>query len=236
MKYEKGSFVLVPNKQALKKLTLGARAVFVEICDFADDNGRCFPSRSKIAENIIMSTDSVDRFIAELLEAGFIEKSGRVRPDGSRTSNEYQILLVGSRTDTQGASRTHSEAELYPVLTQPITSEIGISQEYRIAKDEPEGRKKKNPDSRAYPNAKAVFRLFGKAPTHKYPLHWVGNVSQMKAAQNLYNEHGLEEIASLLKWYEKHKPKDFPWDVSTPWDLEAKWMKLDAYFDKLNKS
>lgn len=128
MRYEKGSFITVPNKTQLKSLSLGARAVFVEFCDMADSSGCCFPSRSTLADRIGMSTDSVDRFIEELLKCGFITKTRRKGENNSYTSNLYQIMILDeevaapmplpSRTDTATPSRTHAELTV-SIVTKP---------------------------------------------------------------------------------------------------------------------
>lgn len=94
MKYPKGTFITVPNKQAMRSLSLGARAVFTEICDMADKNGLCFPSRNTLAKRILKTESTVDRYIAELVQNGFLKKTNRKSKDGVYTSNIYQIKTV----------------------------------------------------------------------------------------------------------------------------------------------
>jgi len=127
MKYQKGSFVILPNRYALRTLSTGALSIYVHLCDFSDSNGLCWPSRSTLSNRIDMHPNSVDRYINELIEKGLISKSGRVRHDGSRSTNEYQLCLVpsppivrGITTHSEGPLTTHSEAELYPLLTNSI--------------------------------------------------------------------------------------------------------------------
>lgn len=118
MKYEKGSFVVIPNKHQLRELSLGARAVFFELCDMCDDIGTCFPSRKLLSERIRMSEDSVDRFIKELVDAGLISKVSRHRTDGSPNSNLYQLLLLPPRTDTQRGGGTGAALTVPTLITQ----------------------------------------------------------------------------------------------------------------------
>lgn len=224
MKYEKGSFIIVPNKEALRLLSVGARAVFLEICDFADERGRCFPARQTLAERILMHPNSVDRFIEELEEAGLIEKSGRVRADGSRTSNEYQILVRGITTHSEGPLTTHSEAELYPVLTQPTISEAGASRV--VIEDVSETETKKEKRDTSYLQ---VFELFG----NPYPLAWKANRTQIQAAKNLLAERGITDIEEALSWYNKHKEDPYCPVVNTPYDLDSKWAKLEAHYERI---
>lgn len=213
MKYEKGSFITIPNKYALRKLTLGARAVFLEVCDFADADGMCFPSRSLIAKNIQMSTDSVDRFIGELVENGLLEKSGRVRKDGSRTTNEYQILLVGSRTDAEGGSRTHPEAELYPVLTQ-TTIPRADARPLEIVETFEESESKR--PRLAKPKQKAYDELIAWSERERgFPFLKTARLKQYTAFR-IAGENGIPHTALVERWEEMSgdkfwKEKGFDW-------------------------
>lgn len=137
MRYEKGNFVVLPNLDALREVSVGARAVFIEICAFSDEYGCCFPSRKTIAENIQMHSNSVDRYISELAQKKIIKKSGRTRKDGSKTTNEYQILVVPLTTHGEGGITTHGEAELYPVLTIPTVTDEATLRGYEVSEDKP---------------------------------------------------------------------------------------------------
>lgn len=95
----------------------------------------------------------------------------------------------------------------------------------RVEKDTEDGKVKK--DTRKYPNAKQVFHLWG-----KYPAHWVNNATQLRAAENLYAEQGLEDIASALKYIKAHQDEEFFPQITSPWELDTKWDKLEAYFKK----
>lgn len=93
MKYEKGSFLIVPNKNALKGLKSSCQLVFLWICNYADERGLCFPSRSTLASNCGFDIKTVDRSIKILEEKGFITKGTRKSED-VHLSNIYQINLI----------------------------------------------------------------------------------------------------------------------------------------------
>lgn len=80
-----------------------------------------------------------------------------------------------------------------------------------------------------YPNAHKVFEKFGV----KYPKNWKLNKTQLIAAENLFEERGLEEIEEALKWYENHKYDEFCPQVGSPYDLDSKWAKLETFIEKL---
>lgn len=217
MRYEKGAFIIVPNKHKLRELSLGARAIFTEICDFADDSGRCFPSRKLLAARILMHENSVDRFIEELVEKGILEKSGRVRNDGSRTTNEYQILVVPLTTHSEGPLTTHSEAELYPVLTQTSGDKLRIESD---PSKEEESRPRSKPK---YPHAKEVFAWFPRSEKS-----WELNVTELKHAE-LLHERGEERVKKALAFVKNHKDDEYFPKITKPSDLERKWNDLAAY-------
>jgi len=225
MKYEKGAFVTLPNIEALRKLSLGARVVFTEICVYADERGQCFPKRKLLADNIQMSMDSVDRFIVELETAGLLTKTKRNREDGSLTSNLYQIMVLplGSRTHAPTPSRTHATAELNPLRTKPTVTET--SSEYKIVSSLEEEEKRKTPPK--YPNAPAVLKLF--KIIGNVPANWKINTAQLKACENLFKERGLEKIESALEFYSETKEVEFCPQITTPFDLDSKWTKLGQF-------
>lgn len=107
MKYEKGSFVLVPNKGYLPGLEPHIQCVYMWICHFSDESGMCFPSRSTLATFAGCSVKSVDRALEKLCDDGLIVKT--VRKDGDRNfSNLYQIMVLedGQVYDGGGVSQS----------------------------------------------------------------------------------------------------------------------------------
>lgn len=122
MKYQKGSFILAPNKHVLDGQSPIVQTVFFWVCSYANDAGQCWPSRSTLASNAGCSVDSVDNAIKKLIELGLLEKT--TRTDGeSKIPNLYQIRLVaddigeGSRYGGLGVADDIG-IELNPVLTK----------------------------------------------------------------------------------------------------------------------
>lgn len=93
MKYEKGSFLVVPNKKTLQGLDVHAQVVYLWLCDFADENGECFPSRSTLAEKGNISLSSVDKALSILEKSELIVKFKRFH-EQAPTSNMYQLKIV----------------------------------------------------------------------------------------------------------------------------------------------
>ena len=93
MKYEKGTFVTVPNREFLKGLTPLTQTLFFWICNYADENGQCFPSRTTLAKNMGSSIKTVDRHLKKLEEVGLVVTTERFEK-GEKITNLYQIMIL----------------------------------------------------------------------------------------------------------------------------------------------
>lgn len=136
MRYRKGSFTIVPNKEALRGVDTYAQTLFIWICSYADDDGICYPSIKRLAEDCATSRSTIKKKIKVLEDIGLIRKSERKREDEDvNMTNLYQIILSetvgrdmagvgrqmtegGSSDDRGGGSsddhRTQSNIELNP--------------------------------------------------------------------------------------------------------------------------
>lgn len=97
MRYDKGTFVVVPNLNILSGQAPELQVLFFWICAHADENGQCFPTRKKLGKlGGIKSERTIDKYIEALVDIGIITKENR-RKAGTKenTSNMYQINIVG---------------------------------------------------------------------------------------------------------------------------------------------
>lgn len=95
MKYKKGTFTIVPLLDKLQGLPPEAQTIFMRICQYADDNGQCYPSRSRLAKQSgIRTVKTVDKYIDMLCSAGILQKTVR-KKEGTKQNetNLYQIVL-----------------------------------------------------------------------------------------------------------------------------------------------
>ena len=99
MKYEKGNFILVPNKSELKKLDAQSQVLFMWLCSFTDEKGQCYPSVSRLAECCGLSRKTIIERVKILIDKGFLTKSHRF-VENSQQTNLYQIHLLPSVADT----------------------------------------------------------------------------------------------------------------------------------------
>lgn len=228
MKYRKGEFVIVPNTQELDKVSATAQALFVWICVYADNDGICFPSRSKLASNLNCSVSTVDTYIKELVDCGFITKTNRKR-DNEKITNLYQIVLRGSVKSTLGSVKNSPRGSVKSthrtISNRTISTQLGersSQEEIRVVSDVEEKPKKVD---KKYVQ---VFECFNQ----NWPRNWQINKTQRLSAENLLKERGLEQIKKALEFYDEAKDEPFCPVVVTPYDLDSKWKKLNNFKKK----
>lgn len=84
--------------EAMKaNISLQAKAVFAYLCSITGSKEYCFPSQSKIAKDLNISTATVKRYIKELIDVELIEKEKLYKD--SRQNNKYYICIIDRVTD-----------------------------------------------------------------------------------------------------------------------------------------
>lgn len=70
------------------------KAVLIVLCNYADQDGYCWPSQETIASDTELTDRSIRTALAALEEEGFIERSARPRrPDSTRQSDMIRIVF-----------------------------------------------------------------------------------------------------------------------------------------------
>lgn len=69
-----------------------AITVYMYLKERADKNNQCFPAMSTIAEELNLSRRTVQRAVADLINAGYLKTEQRWRAKGGRSSLLYTIL------------------------------------------------------------------------------------------------------------------------------------------------
>ena len=84
-----------------------AVSIYCYLANRADKNGECFPSVSRIAEDLSISKSTVFRAFNELEESGSLERFPRYHPQGGRRSSLYRIkgeITKTNRSKKRGGS------------------------------------------------------------------------------------------------------------------------------------
>lgn len=71
-----------------------AKAIYQYLAYRSNKAHKCFPALKTIARECSMSVSTVQRGLRELLEGGFIRKKHNYRPNGSQTSNIYELVVA----------------------------------------------------------------------------------------------------------------------------------------------
>lgn len=80
------------------------------LANFADEHGKCWPSQARLAEIVECSVDTIQRQLAKLEADGFLTRQKRVREDGGRASNVYQLALKKEAASTPRRRMRHTPA------------------------------------------------------------------------------------------------------------------------------
>lgn len=89
-------------------------------------------------------------------------------------------------------------------------------------------KEEKKPQTRKYPNAPAVRKVFQEI-LGKNPLDWNKNTTVLQACENLYTERGIEKIRNALEFYVENRDKEFCPVIDSPIDLDRKYTKLSRF-------
>lgn len=85
-----GTFSVLPARLVKDPaLKAASKAVAAVLGCYADEDGYCWPARATIATHLGVSIDTVDRALAQLVDAGYLEKLARSTREGDRDSNGY---------------------------------------------------------------------------------------------------------------------------------------------------
>lgn len=82
-----------------------AVSVYCYLANRADDNGECYPSVRRIAEDLSIDKSTVFRALNELEENGLLERFPRHHAQGGRSSSLYRIkgeIVKASRAEKRG--------------------------------------------------------------------------------------------------------------------------------------
>ena len=73
------------------------KVVALALADEANDNGISYPSQQLLARKCRLSPRRLRDHLQALEDEGYLERERRSRPNGSRTSDVYRLILDGGR-------------------------------------------------------------------------------------------------------------------------------------------
>lgn len=221
MLYEKGTFVIVPNKNYLKGQKPIVLAVFFWLCSFSDEYGECFPSRQRLADDCCVTVKTIDGALKKLEELCLIQKIKRKKKEGDYQSNLYQIICLNSfdtvredegvvekttlpsvKNDTRGSVKND-------ILTIPNTNYNHLTHSNAIA-------------LQGIPLVIEEFTKVNQACKDFY-----GNTTQRRYTEKLITTYGQEIVLKVVKMLPQFNAKFYN-KATTPKELWDKWAKISA--------
>lgn len=136
-----------------------------------------------------------------------------------------KIRLKIREIEKTGVGMQALPSSAFAFASSSALSSIGEA-ELRIETITEEEKKPKTPPK--YPHSKEVFGLWG-----AYPRNWVANKTQLTAAENLFEERGIEDIKEALDFYRTHQKDKYCPEIDSPFDLDTKWVKLEAFLERI---
>lgn len=228
MKYAKGTFITVPNKHIIRGLSGNQQALFMWLCSYADEVGVCFPSRSTLAKDIGVTTQTLDKHLKKLCEVGLITKAERFY-NSRQSSNEYQIQLknphsihrgkvfntaggkkVSNQRGKKVVHRTQSKKELNPKNSITSPSDVATVQVNEVIKS----------FSAVNPSIEAII-------SHK---------AQREATERLIVQYGVEGVLAFIPLIQKANTRKYAPSITTPYELELKLGSLLVWLEKEKNS
>jgi hypothetical protein len=218
-KYEKGTFSIVPNMTAIRYMSAGTVAVYVTLCKFADDRGKCFPGANTITEWSGVGRRQVFNALNALEELGVI-----TRLSGSEgKSNQYQIELVDEialvQKRTLGSAKTDTGSS---AKTDTLTIPIELNKELYIAKDKP-----------LQENSKEISEIIKEFESvDQKNSTYYGNKTQRAAAKFLLDTYGIDMVVRVIRSLKITNSMEYFPVITTPCQLKDKWTTLEARAQK----
>lgn len=202
MKYEKGTFSITPNKEVMRGKPPELQTIHFWLCERADENGICYPSRPKIAEDTgIKSLRTVDKYIQMLIDMEILVKTKRRKVgDVTNKSNLYQITVQS--VPDQGANNDTYQRAPDDTITIPTINNTHLT----LLSDVPSEQRdliKELPlkfGKTAYLRLGKVYRdLWFSKYTTEYTVVSFGRLN--KVFKTLLTTYSEMQIASLMYMY-----------------------------------
>jgi len=112
-------FSLIPA-QAVCDNRLNSRAlqVLALLGTYTDKNGWCFPSQSRLADQLGCSRPTINRALNLLVSIGYVQQQHQYSNDGSQTASKYRVLLDTEHGKSPELELDPCNKNEHPLFTQ----------------------------------------------------------------------------------------------------------------------
>jgi len=225
-KYEKGTFITVPNKHVLSTLDAQSQVLFVWICAYADDDGVCFPSIATLAKNVGASRRTIINRLAVLEGAGLISRTHRAK-DNRKQTNLYQIMLVSSAGDAplNGVSSARGAPGVVQEMHQGSAGDAHRTQSNELNPNELNKGEATAP-RRYDPLGVEIIKAFEAINPACKKMY--SNKTQRQACDDLIETFGLERTLNAIAYVAATRGQRYTPTITTPLQLWQGWASLEA--------
>lgn len=242
MKYEKGSFITVPNVKHLEGIGPMPQAIYLWLCFFANQDGECFPSRATLAKAAgIKKLHTLDKYIDELIGLGLVIKENRFK-ENEQVSNNYYLPIIdgGVAPKTaypQGIKRhTPSPQNGIQNSTHITQSNEHTADAEKVPSKPLKGKMKVSPLNPAH---NTLRPLVIKALEPLHPLEarrWYANTTEGKAVDALIDWLGEKKLMRFAEVWPTAVKEAFAPQAYKPSAILAKWPQIEKFLIERKKS
>ena len=206
-------YAVIPAFVRYADIPPNAKLLYGEITALASKEGYCWATNRHFAELYGVSPATVSEWVAALRSLGAITYE-------IEDNTRRKIYLSEKAEGGIGISRRGVSEKAEHSIKDSITTNTSA---YAREKEEEKPERKKADTSYLQ-----VFTLFPKPDPS-----WRRNRTQIEAARALLKERGLEAVKDAIEWYQQNKHLDFIPSMTSPYDLDTKWAKLEAFSEKI---
>lgn len=182
--------------------------ILLAMADMANDEGYCWPSYATLAKRArLKSRQNVIKIMNEFIEAGIVEKKGRVDDEGNQTSNMYHVIAgninkeipsttSGTSVNTDTTPSVNTDTPLVSVLTPESSFNHQLE-----PSDDDSAQKQKNIFQFYSENIGPLTPFISDAlqdAEKRYPANWIEAAFKIAVERNARNWKYIDAI--LRDW------------------------------------
>ena len=195
-------------------LPASTKLVLLALADHADDHGICWPGIVGVAEKCTLSERSVQRHVQDMVSRGLLRVEERFRPDGSRSSNRYHLLLAGGgdikspggcQADRGLVTESHHPVTTASPLDTSLETSLETTEEISlhrsVASVQMYAREKPKADTKAPTPSDTTWNAYRRAYRQRYSVDPIRNSCVNGQVAHLLGRLGAEEAPLVAGYY-----------------------------------
>jgi hypothetical protein len=204
-----------------QELPMGPKAVLVAIANHADGDGLCHPGQARLARMVGCNERSIRTYVIALEAAGLVERKRRNRKDGSRTSDQYQLLgfLPAIRAGSQPANGAGRNEEPTGKSRRAYRQTVpGLPANHAGHEPSVEPSEEPSVENQARKRAGSAFDpLAVELPTHVDPDAWADFATHRREIRKALTPTATRRLVALLSQHPRDATAMLRRSVENSW-------------------